>query len=271
MNFQTLSVVVGNNACNASCPFCVSKKTNKPNGKDVTTYQWYANRLKIASRMCMQSGANTCLITGVGEPTLYPEKIVIVTSAVHEYFPLIELQTNGIRLKDMHDSLCTYLKDKLTTISISAVSPVHEENLKIYGKNYVPLEENIAFLKDMNYSVRISYVGIKGVMDSIEKIKEALDFSKKHNVDQTTYRPVWGDESYAVDTNKIYEDVTFNPEFQQLLILPHGAVVYDYNGMNFCLANCMTRTTDPNNIRQMIVFPDGRIGYDWDRPGAVIL
>jgi hypothetical protein len=48
-------------------------------------------------------------------------------------------------------------------------------------------------------------------------------------------------------------------------------MVFDIDGINFCLSNCLTRTENPEEVRQIILFSNGRIGYDWDRPGAVIL
>jgi len=48
-------------------------------------------------------------------------------------------------------------------------------------------------------------------------------------------------------------------------------VVYDLNGQNVCLTNCLTGSSDPDNTRQIIYFPDGRIMYDWRFPGARIL
>ena len=57
----------------------------------------------------------------------------------------------------------------------------------------------------------------------------------------------------------------------RLLNLPHGGVVYDYDGQNVCISNCLTGTTDPNDIRQIIFFPDGQIRYDWRYAGARLL
>jgi hypothetical protein len=42
-------------------------------------------------------------------------------------------------------------------------------------------------------------------------------------------------------------------------------------GGDECIGNCLTGSTDPDNTRQIIYFPDGRIMYDWRYPGARIL
>ena len=57
----------------------------------------------------------------------------------------------------------------------------------------------------------------------------------------------------------------------KLLELPHGAIVYDVNGQNVCFSNCLTRTDNPENIRQLIFFPDGHLRYDWEYKGAILL
>ena len=53
--------------------------------------------------------------------------------------------------------------------------------------------------------------------------------------------------------------------------LPHGAEVYDVAGQNVCISNCLTIEPDTDNLRQIIVFPDGHIRYDWNYEGAILL
>jgi hypothetical protein len=57
----------------------------------------------------------------------------------------------------------------------------------------------------------------------------------------------------------------------QVLQLPHGGIVYDVQGQNVCLGNCLTESVDPNDIRQLIFFPDGSLRYSWQYEGACIL
>jgi hypothetical protein len=53
--------------------------------------------------------------------------------------------------------------------------------------------------------------------------------------------------------------------------LPHGGSVFDYRDQNVCVTNCLTGTRDPDDIRQIIFFPNGEISYDWRFKGARIL
>ena len=101
MKIQTFSIVCGTSACNARCPFCVSKMTVengvglKPSGR--INYR----NLKIAGKLALASGCTTAMITSKGEPTLFPEDVdAYVRYASEMGFPLIELQTNGIPIWD---------------------------------------------------------------------------------------------------------------------------------------------------------------------------
>lgn len=63
----------------------------------------------------------------------------------------------------------------------------------------------------------------------------------------------------------------FRNQYKLLLQLPHGAEVFNYQGHNVCISDCLTLDPDPERIRQLIFFPNGRLCYDWQYPGAVLL
>jgi hypothetical protein len=56
-----------------------------------------------------------------------------------------------------------------------------------------------------------------------------------------------------------------------LLELAHGAKVYDYEGQNLSISNCLTHSANPDDIRQLIFFSDGRLKYSWSSEGAILL
>ena len=87
MKIQTLSVVVGNRSCNATCPFCISACTPKA---DLPTNPNWRN-FKKACRLAQIGGATTVLLTGKGEPTLHPQLINDYLGHLEEFqFPFIE-------------------------------------------------------------------------------------------------------------------------------------------------------------------------------------
>ena len=74
MKIQTFTVVSGNAACNAGCPFCVSKMTGiKSIGFKPTKVNW--RNFDKACRIAELNGITTVLLTGKGEPTLFPDQL----------------------------------------------------------------------------------------------------------------------------------------------------------------------------------------------------
>ena len=109
MKIQTFSIVAGSEACNARCPFCVSKMT-VPHGIDLKEPEVNMRNFGKACRLAKMSGATTAMITSKGEPTLFPEQVTRYMEALRPFeFPFIELQSNGIVLLQKRDRYKTYL------------------------------------------------------------------------------------------------------------------------------------------------------------------
>lgn len=289
MKIQTMSIVCGSTACNAECPFCVSKTT--PVGEDWQNYIKNVNwrNLEVACHLAEKAGATTCLITGKGEPTLYPNLITEYIGRVNSTFPFIELQTNGICLSSIQPAIMKkWYDDGLTTVALSAVSLDPFYNTQIYGNRWQhcdhPLEENIKLLHYFGFSVRLSIILLKGYgLDCTQGIDALINFCKANKVEQLTVRPVtapsngnseagkWAEAHRPSDQElkKIYDYIGSRAE--PVLHLSHGATVYDFNGQNICISNCLTTNDTDEDIRQIIFFPDGTIGYDWKYKGARFL
>jgi len=283
MKISTMSIVCGTTACNARCPFCVSKTT--PEANLTTDFNW--RNLNIACRLAEKAGATTCLITGKGEPTLYPKLIEEYIRYVNKYFPFIELQTNGIALPSIsHDTLELWYDMGLTTVSLSAVHYDQFTNEEIYGANYTPLEDNIKRLHDIGFSVRLSMMILKGYgLDYPQGISSLISFAKRNKVEQLTVRQIdqgctrnenqeifdWIDEHMISHEEWIKIQSMIDRRGNAVLRLPWGAVVYDVDGQNICLNNCLTTNEDDENIRQIIFFPSGQISYDWKYKGSRLI
>lgn len=127
---------------------------------------------------------------------------------------------------------------------------------------------------------------IKGGIDSVEKLGDLLALTKLIEVEQLTIRPVnKPDFDRATNltawewTNKncvTPEQVDAIAEFLRatatpLMMLQHGAKVYDFGGQNVCLTDCLTIAPQDDDLRQLIFFPDGHLRYDWQYPGAILL
>jgi len=291
MKIQTMSIVCGTTACNARCPFCVSKMT--PASDFVGEYDqpnWY--NFNKACQLARIGGATTVLITGKGEPTLYPGLIV---SYLHQLkdnggFPFVELQTNGIRLMTDYDvsSLRDLHSLGLTTICLSAVHYESRRNREIYSSEYPSLTEVVPKLHDAGFTVRLSIMMMKGYIEKWEGLVSTVQFCKENKIEQLTMRPITRPHNCESRVAKYVDE--HKPTHEQIcridqnlckryteggampvLHLSHGAVVYDFQGQNLCWTNCLTTNLTDDDIRQIIFYPNGRIAYDWKYKGAILL
>jgi len=291
MKFKTFSIVAGSEACNAQCPFCVSKMTPE-NGLGMKEPEVNWRNFRIAAMLARQSGIDTAMITGKGEPTLFPHQISKYLDALKEFgFPFIELQTNGIKIAEKKDKYDPFVREwyekGLTMPSISIVHYDPEKNRQVYLPNkerYIDLPELINYFHGVGLSVRLACVAVDGFIDNSSKLENLVNFSRENKVEQLTLRPVnkpeetrnvevynWTNEHHLKPSQ--LQDITsyLNMKGTILLELPHGGTVYDLNGQNVCLGNSLTRDSNPENIRQLIFFPDGHIRYDWEKEGATLL
>lgn len=297
MKIQTFSICVGTKACNASCPFCVSKMTPEMGIQFKNTGFDRINQrnFHVACLYAKQSNVSTVLLTGKGEPTLYPNDINWYLNALRKYeFPFIELQTNGLefgreeflRPRPIGSYLGDWHRDGLTTIALSVAHYLDERNREIFTPHtkYIDLVEVIKMLHDLGFSIRLSCILMKNYIDSIKEMVEMIDFCRSLKVEQLTFRRIGnpekappGDIIEFVQEHKIsdgrIEAITeyFNNHGTILMDLMHGARVYDYDGQNMCLTDCLTIDPTQEKLRQLIYFPDGHLRYDWQYEGAILL
>lgn len=291
MKFKMFSVVVGSPACIAKCPFCVSCET--PDKDNLKNYEINWRNLEIAGNLANRSNIDTVMITSRGEPLLFPEQISEYLKHLKEFkIPFIELQTNGILImkdKEKYDEyLREWYRNGLTTITISVVSHKYELNKKNYMQDkadYIDLPELIKYLHELKFCVRLTCVCCKDMMDTSLKVAEFIKFAKDNKVEQVTLRPV--NDEYRRDSahfwilrNKLTEenkqDIRSYLENNgtKLLDLERIGTIYDVDGQNVLLSLPLTkytRDTNPENLRNLIFFPDGHIRYEWEMEGGILL
>jgi len=285
MHFQTFSVVVGTRACNAHCPFCISKQTGLPKPTEVN---W--RNFRVACKLAKQTGTTTVLMTGKGEPTLYPELITKHLKEMAPFdFPLIELQTNGIRIAsgELDEFLQSWYEQGLTTIALSIVHFDDRKNAEIYqpgSDTYTNLEVLIHKLHQIGFSVRLCVMLLKGFIDSASRVKTMIEECRQLGVEQLTFRNIkaanvtsddgvteWTRE-HALPEWEVQAINTYVRENGTLLHrLMHNTVIYDVGGQNVCLGTCLTQDPEQDDFRQLIFFPSGDLFWDWQYKGARIL
>ena len=280
MKIQTFSVVVGGKKCNATCPYCVSKMT----GDDGICEEINFRNFRKACQFAGNSGVTTVLLTGKGEPTLYPDLITKYLEEILHHFPFVELQTNGIALPELDEYLKVWYDLGLTTISLSCAHWEDAKNKEILGNNYDSLEKYIKICHKNKLSVRVSCVMVDNYICTVESVSEFAIRCKDWDVEQFTVRPVsmpaendnrevanWVRNNWIYPCTQTKIDDYFDNNAVLLLKLAHGAKVYDYEGQNISINNCLTENTNPDDIRQLIFFPDGHLRFSWVYSGAILL
>jgi len=290
MKIQTFSVVAGTAACNAKCPFCISKMTGKELGYKEPKVNW--RNFKKACRLAQISNVSTVLFTGKGEPTLFPNQLTKYLEKIKKFeFPLIELQTNALVFGDSLKKYLPYLKKwhdlGLNTMAISIAHYKDNKNKEIYTPNskYPNLKTTMKRLHGFGYSIRLCCMLAKNYIDSVKEVKKLIGFAKENNVEQLTVRAI------VAPTEKSKSDSTYNwtkkhvltkkqidtinnyikKNAKKLMTLNYGAVIWDLNGQNIATSNCLTIKPESDNIRQLIYFPDGHLRYDWQYKGAILI
>ena len=291
MRIQTFSILAGSEACNARCPFCISKMT-LPHGMQLKAPEVNWRNFQIACRLAQRCGVTTAMFTGKGEPTIFPSQITEYLRSMAEFqFPIVEMQSNGILLVKRREVYSKHLQDwyelGMTTIAISVVHYSAEANRSVYlpsEKKYIDLPGLVCMLHEHKLSVRLACIMASGFIDGRDGLRELLDFARQHGVEQVTVRPVnkpsstrsdeasrWSNE-HCLRPEQLQDVRDFLQEHGTLLMtLIHGAQVYDVEGQNVCLTDSLTIDAKTENLRQLIFFPDGHLRYDWQNAGAILL
>lgn len=291
MTAENFSIIAGTASCNASCPFCVSKMTGLAEvGFKPQPVNW--RNFEKACLLAKQYQAKSVIITGKGEPTLFPDQITQYLDHLAKHnFPIIDLQTNGVKLSQQEQKYDPYLKDwydrGLAFIALSIVHYLPEENRKVYqpyAKEYIDLPKLTEKLHKVGYSVRLSCTMFAGGIDSPTEVDKMVNFAKSMDIEQLTLRKVskplsseskevfdWTSAHSLSDTQSEAIRNHIDQKGHRLAVAGHGAGIYDVDGQNVCLTDALTLNPNSEDVRQLIFFPEGRIRFDWQFKGANIL
>jgi molybdenum cofactor biosynthesis enzyme MoaA len=206
-------------------------------------------------------------------------------------FPLIEIQTNGIMLAQQPKKYNGYLKEwyefGMTTVAISIVHYDPTPNKVIYLANrtdYIDLPKLVEKLHGFGFSVRLTCIAAKDYIDSSDKLCKLVNFAKQNKVEQLTITPVnkpehpehqeawdWTNAHHLSETQLDNIKTYLQEKASPIMRLSHGAIVYDLNGQNICLNNCLTVQPDSEELRNIIFFPDGHCRSHWQYEGSILL
>jgi len=307
MPVTTFSLVVGTEACDGHCRFCVSAMTGY--GSLPACRKINRARFVKAARFAQIGDTTTVLMTGKGEPTLYPDEVTEYLVLLRPWqFPFVEIQTNALRIGRLaagkaagnltRETLERWHSHGLNTIAISVVGVRPEHNRLVYADDYPDLATTIAFLHDIGFSVRLCVMMHKGFVDGPDSIEEVVEFCKDNAVEQLTIRPIRKPARSASGEHAEYTRANGltnrrvravrrwldgpwwhlwwrRGRGNKVLTLRHGdtalAPVYDVDGQNLALADCLTVNSESDAIRTLIFYSDGTVKFDWQYQGARLL
>lgn len=181
----------------------------------------------------------------------------------------------------------------LTHIALSTVSYDNKVNARNYlgysDAKYPALEGIISMLHEYGFTVRCVCIMAheKGFIDTFSKMLKYIDFCKQNGVEQLTFRPVneeyrrddahkWVEEHKLTKNEKCYilGEIAGFEQATTLHEIPRVGYVYDIKGQNVMFSHSMTKYTnnsDYSETRQLIFFPEGRLKYEWEKDGAILL
>lgn len=278
--------------CNADCPFCISKLTGHCEEKAIDP-----SALMKAFKYAAHHKVDTVLFTGKGEPTLNFPFLELAIREASEIFPIIELQTNGLVLWEDYTSGNFKLLDRLrhlglTTLSISICDFIASFNTGI-------LQPSAKKYQSYNYLDLVTYVNELGLLCRIslnmnnvnyelipERIRDGAIDIKEAGGHQLTLRELGIPNSYPeshehiVDWIKEYSLSNYQlmaikkeveDENRMLRTVSYGPNVYDYHGLSTVIASCMSDNKDPEEIRSLILQPNGHLYHSWNFEGSILL
>jgi pyruvate-formate lyase-activating enzyme len=287
-SYGTLSLVAGPDTCNAHCPFCIARMVPS---KHVDRKSTPINKpmLGKALEMATAGGSDTVLITGNGEPTIFPDQITTYLEEVSQFEAangLVlrkELQTNGILLEsqshkyDSHLSRWASLGLQTIAVSVSHYDPKKNREIYTPQKEYINLESLIDRIKSHGIRVRLTVVLMRDFIDNKEEVQKMLEFAKLNEVDEVSLLPVnTPDISYDQEVSDWIATNHLSLEEQQSIQLfieenstllrtfGFGAKVYDFAGQSVCITDCVAKMPEDQGQRRLIYYPKGAISHDWD-------
>lgn len=298
LKVQTFTVIAGTMACNAYCPDCVSKMTTPRDLYDIYNFEdveW--SNFQIAANLALAGGANTFLITGKGEPTLYPQQIndylSFLQNEKYNQMAMKELQTNALNFHDdeflKQGWLQRWYDNGLRVMCLSLVDVDDTPNKAFYCGNkheYPPLAKTVEILHDLGYTVRASITMTKDVIDNPEDIERVVSVCNDLEIAQLSIRPVrkpagdtncpriarWVEKNQLSDFQiETIRDYVAKNNDRVLDNMMHGAILYEFRGRNLCLTDCLTLDPNVKGFRQLIFSSNGRLVTDWTSQATMLM
>jgi MoaA/NifB/PqqE/SkfB family radical SAM enzyme len=285
----TFTICAGTSACPNKCKICISELTGK-HGFDTTSVPW--DVFQHAIHVAMNYHAENVLITGKGEPILYPDQVkqyLFIAKQHKDEFTRFELQTSG----DGMDA-ATFLRNlvdwKNCGLDVVALSLYHyddKENDDLFrpvSGHREPIASKMRAIKEAGLKLRLTFVMMKGYIDSPGEVEKCLKLASDAGAFQTTFRSLgMPEESKNPEVERFVKERLLSKTQEETIKkwfdvfghacdkLPFGGTVYEIFGQNACLTTCLDQCNGTDELRNLIFFPDGTLATSWEHPRGTAL
>jgi uncharacterized Fe-S cluster-containing radical SAM superfamily enzyme len=246
-----------------------------------------SSKVERALWLAEQSGVSTALITGKGEP-LFGEKS---SQHVFDYLnmlgsfriPFVEIQTSGYGLDE--ETISRLAENGVTTVSISVVSDDLDQNRLIFGSEYEDPFEIAKLIHKYGMMVRLCCTMCTPQIASWHDVSRLIMECHNTGIEQLSLVPVTAPDRTSMfdkvaewvkehslpkkGIDSIYD--TIRTVGRHLMSLMHGGEVYDIEGVSVCIRYCLTEDPVTNQLRQVIVYPNGETRYSWTSKAARLI
>ena len=272
--------------CNARCPFCIAKSTWKTGVED---NEGLFRGLEKCLGYARYHRVDSVMITGTGEPTLLDDAVAEVVSEARRLgFPSIELQTNGMLLAQEPRRLETLAKIGLTGLAVSTAHPDPYQNQMTIGVTHDYLDL-LSKASGMGLLTRVTLNLVNNCFNTV-KLADWADILVSRGIHQLTLRELGIPDVNPLDTvaserarawteaNRMLEREVheLRRDIRQhghlVRTTAFGVEIYDYHGLSTCVSpSCLIENTSLDEIRSMILQPDGYIYSSWSLPGSILI
>ena len=269
-NVLTLTLIAGTRSCPNDCPICISNMTPS-HGIDRAKVPIDVDVLRKSIQFALNHKAQNVLITGKGEPTLFPAQVSQYLAEMKGLpFDKREIQTEGsnIARDAMNPMLETWRYLDLDFVAVSIFHYEDNLNQKMFkNKDGYHIKGLINKLNGMGYKVRLSCVLATGFVDSVDQVKKLISFANDAHVTQLSLRTVdkppvlTGDlakkagenvDKYRLTPSR-YEDIlSYIRKGIHCDILLHGAEVWEVEGQNVCITTGLSDDAGKDDIRRLV-------------------
>lgn len=195
-SISVLPVAIG---CQAKCSFCFSKSSASVD-QDLGVLS--LEQIELLFEIAKTRGAGRAVITGGGEPTLYPRrKLLDLIRLASKYFPeKVVLITNGYALTELPFVERLHFLEELQIAGLTTLAVSHHHWNPEINRQIMNLDIDVSRITDVistfedrfpTLSMRLICVLQKGGIDDLVSIQRYVDWAASLNVQEICFKELY--------------------------------------------------------------------------------